>query len=216
VATPERRPLTTRDRAIFQRLAAWLSARRVAPNAISLSSVLFAVAAGLCLLGTTSPNSRVLFLLSAVFVQLRLLANMLDGMVALAAGESSPLGDLWNEVPDRFADSIILVSAGYALGGVVVLGWLAGLLALLTAYLRAFGATHGVRGLFLGPMAKPHRMATMTAASLWAALVPVDWPGGVNHEVGALTMALWTIVVGAVVTVVRRLNRIVVELRSGT
>ena len=155
-----------------------------------------------------------LFVLAAVFVQLRLLANMLDGMVAIAAGESSALGDMWNEVPDRFADSIIIVSAGYALGGSVMLGWLATVLAVLTAYLRAFGATHGIKGLFLGPMAKPHRMAAVTAACLWAALVPANWPGGMAHGIGALTIALWAIVIGGAITVVRRLNRIAVELRS--
>jgi phosphatidylglycerophosphate synthase len=214
VTNPERRPLRTRERAVFQRLALWLTARRVRPNAISLSSILFAIAAGLCLVGTASSSSRLLFVLAAVFVQLRLLANMLDGMVAMAAGESSALGDMWNEVPDRFADSIIIVGAGYALGGNIQLGWLATVLAVLTAYLRAFGATHGIKGLFLGPMAKPHRMAAVTAACLWGALVPMKWPGGIAHEIGAITIALGTIVIGGAITVVRRLNRITVELRS--
>jgi phosphatidylglycerophosphate synthase len=198
--------------AAFQRLAAWLAARRVRPNAISMSSIVFAAAAGACLIGTTAWSSVPLFVLAAVFVQLRLLANMLDGMVALGSGESSSLGDMWNEVPDRFADAIILVSAGYALGGTVVLGFLAGMLALLTAYLRAFGATHGVMGLFLGPMAKPHRMAAVTAACLWAALVPANWPGGSGYQVGAMSVALCLIVLGGIVTVIRRLNRIVATL----
>ena len=211
---PERRPLKTREVAVFQRLAEWLTTRRVTPNAISLSSVFFAAAAGACLVGTDVSNNRLLFLPAAAFVQLRLLANMLDGMVALAAGESTPLGDMWNEVPDRFADAIILVAAGYALGGTVVAGWLASVLALLTAYLRAFGATHGIKGLFLGPMAKPHRMAAVTAACLWVALVPVTWPGGREHEIGAITIALWLIVVGCIVTVLRRLSRIAAELGS--
>lgn len=216
MAGQERRPLKTRERAVFQRLASWLTARGVRPNAISLSSIVFAAAAGACLVGTTSSNSVLLFMLAAVFVQLRLLANMLDGMVALLSGESTPLGDLWNEVPDRFADVIILVSAGYALGGTIVLGYLAGIVAVLTAYLRAFGATHGVMGLFLGPMAKPHRMAVVSAACLWAALVPAGWPGGSGHQVGAMTMALWLIVLGGIVTVRRRLNRIAAELGTRT
>jgi len=214
VAGTERRPLRTRDLVAFQRLASWLIARRVRPNAISLSSIVFAAVAGACLAGTTASSSRPLFVLAAAFVQLRLLANMLDGMVALGAGGSSPLGDMWNEVPDRFADALILVGAGYAIGGNVVLGYVATMLALLTAYLRAFGATHGVMGLFLGPMAKPHRMAAVTAACLWGALVPARWPGGNEHQVGAMTIALWLIVLGGMVTLVRRLNRIVAELRT--
>jgi phosphatidylglycerophosphate synthase len=214
VAGSERRPLKTRDRAVFQRLASGMAARRVPPNVISASSILFAAAAGACLVGTTGSNSRLLFVLAAVFVQLRLLANMLDGMVALSTGESTPLGDMWNEVPDRFADVMILVGAGYAVGGSIELGFVASMLALLTAYLRAFGATHGVSGLFLGPMAKPHRMAAVTVACLWAALVPVTFPGGIGHELGAMTIALWLIVAGAIVTVVRRLNRIASALSS--
>lgn len=212
MAGTERRPLKTRDVKAFQRLSSWLIARRVRPNAISLSSIVFAAVAGAGLAGTTSWSPRLLFALAAVFVQLRLLANMLDGMVALGTGEPSPLGDLWNEVPDRFADAIILVGAGYALGGTIVLGYLATMLALLTAYLRAFGATHGVTGLFLGPMAKPHRMAAVTAACLWGALVPANWPGGSEHQVGAMTLALWLIVLGGIVTVVRRLSRMVAVL----
>jgi phosphatidylglycerophosphate synthase len=179
-----------------------------------MSSIVFAVAAGACLVGTTASSGRPLFLLAAAFVQLRLLANMLDGMVAVGSGKSSPLGDMWNEVPDRFADVIILVSAGHALGGTVMAGYLASVLALLTAYVRAFGATHGVMGLFLGPMAKPHRMAAVTAACLWAALVPAAWPGGSGRQSGVMTMALWLIVLGGIVTVIRRLNRVVAELRT--
>jgi phosphatidylglycerophosphate synthase len=214
VTNPERRPLKTRDVAAFQRLATWLIARRVRPNAISLSSIVFATAASACLAATIVSSSRPLFVLAAIFVQLRLLANMLDGMVALGSGESSPLGDLWNEVPDRFADALILVGAGYAIGGNALLGYVATMLALLTAYLRAFGATHGVMGLFLGPMAKPHRMAAVTAACLWGASVPASWPGGSGHQVGAMTIALWLIVLGGIVTVIRRLKRIVIELRT--
>ena len=42
-----------------------------------------------------------LFLVAAVCVQLRLLANLLDGMVAVGSGQASRIGELYNEVPDR-------------------------------------------------------------------------------------------------------------------
>jgi phosphatidylglycerophosphate synthase len=176
--TTERRPLTTRELSIFQRLAAGLIAMRVRPNAISLMSIAFAAAAAWCLVVTSrvdGAQARWFFALGAVFVQLRLLANMLDGMVAIGSGDTSPLGDLFNEVPDRLTDALILIGAGYALGGSVVLGYGATILAVFTAYLRAFGGTHGVKRLFLGPMAKPHRMAAVTAGCLWTALAPATW-----------------------------------------
>ncbi len=215
--TSDRRPLATREMSVFQWFAAWLIATRVRPNAISLLSIAFAGIAGALLVATSWHGGAAAwwrFLLAALFVQLRLLANMLDGMVAVGSGDTSPLGDLFNEVPDRVADAIILISAGYALGGSATAGYMAAIVAVFTAYLRAFGGVHGVRGLFLGPMAKPHRMATITAACAWSALVPSSWPGGAAHPQGAMAIALWAITLGGIVTAARRLRRIAVTMRE--
>ena len=48
--------------------------------------------------------------------QLRLTANMLDGMVALASGRASKVGELYNEVPDRVSDAAVFIGAGLAWG----------------------------------------------------------------------------------------------------
>ena len=214
----ERRPLASRDADVAQRVAAWLIARRVQANAVSLSSIGFAALAALCLVETSSAtivNARMLFGLAALLVQLRLLANLLDGMVAVGSGRASPLGELYNEVPDRVADMFILLAAGFAAGGTPALGYLAALVAVLTAYLRAFGNAAGVRGLFMGPMAKPQRMATITAACVYAACAPTDWPGAIpSAGTGAIRMGLALIVTGGVLTSLRRLRRIAVELRG--
>ena len=45
------------------------------------------------------------WLCGAVLVQLRLLANVLDGMVAVGRGVASPVGELYNEIPDRVSDT---------------------------------------------------------------------------------------------------------------
>src|SRR6478672_1892595 len=50
----------------------------------------------------------------AVCVQLRLLANLLDGMVAVASNRTSKLGELFNEFPDRLSDAATLIGLGYA------------------------------------------------------------------------------------------------------
>jgi hypothetical protein len=57
-------------------------------------------------------------------------------MVAVEGHRSSPNGVLFNEIPDRFEDSIFIVAFGYA-AGLDWLGYLAALLAMLTAYIRA-------------------------------------------------------------------------------
>ena len=156
----ERRPIASRQLRIMQRVADWLIARRVPPNAISLASIAFAALAGLCLLATRATGgglARVFFVLAALCVQGRLLANLFDGMVAVGSGQASKLGELYNDVPDRIADVLILVGAGFGLGGSPVLGCAAALLALFVAYLRLLGNALGVRDLFIGPVGKRRR-----------------------------------------------------------
>jgi phosphatidylglycerophosphate synthase len=216
----ERRPLASRNLRVMQGIAAWLVSRDVSANAISLASIGFAVLAWLCLLGTASSDSlrvRLLFVLAAGFVQLRLLANLLDGMVAIGSGKASPAGELYNEVPDRIADALILIGAGFAAGGTPALGYAAALCAVFVAYMRALGGSLGAKALFIGPMAKPQRMATITAACAYIACVPADWPGGLaGGRYGAMSVALVLIVAGSAVTAVRRLQRIAAQLRANS
>jgi hypothetical protein len=102
---------------------------------------------------------------------------------------------------DRIADPLLLVPAGYATGFAFgpELGWLCGLLALLTAYIRAMGGSAGLSQGFQGPMAKPHRMAALTLGLVAAALtVPLGLDGGV------LLATLAVIALGALATAWRR------------
>jgi phosphatidylglycerophosphate synthase len=94
------------------------------------------------------------------------------------------------------------VGAGFAAGGLaygLTIGWVAALLALGTAYVRALGAAAGAGQCFLGPMAKQHRMATMTFASLGAAVA-----GFFGYGACVIFIALAVIVAGAAITVARR------------
>ena len=78
-----------------------------------------------------------------MLIQMRLLCNLFDGMVAVEGGHKTKSGEIYNELPERFADVFILVGAGNAWMRVEwgpLLGWLCAVLALLTAYVRALGA----------------------------------------------------------------------------
>lgn len=208
-----RRPLTSRQLPVFQWLAARLARTRITPNAISMASIVFGALAGAAMAATAEvddgPLRRLLWLLGAVFIQLRLLANMLDGMVAVEGGKRSPVGDLYNEVPDRLSDAATLIGAGLAVGGRLDLGFAAALLAVLVAYVRALGASLGAGQIFLGPFAKPHRMALMTATCLACAVLPAAWQtvhGATG--IGIVGAALAVISLGCVLTTWRRLRRI--------
>ena len=153
-----RRPIRSRDAGWARAAASRLARLGVSPNQISLASVL---AAGLATLSLSLFPQPWLALGCVAGVQLRLLCNLLDGMVAVEHGRKTPLGVLYNEFPDRVADSVILVALGYACE-VPWLGWLSALGAALTAYVRVFGGALGFAQDFRGPMAKQHRMAVLT------------------------------------------------------
>lgn len=207
----DRRPLSSRDSGWARAIARRLSASGITPNQISMASMVMAACAGAAfwLAGTAAPGPRVaLLLIAALFCQLRLLCNLFDGMVAIEGGKQAADGPFWNEFPDRVADILILTGVGYGIGA-PALGWAAAALAVLTAYTRELGRNCGLPADFSGPMAKQHRMATITAAALLSLLEPL-WRG--QNEV--LAAALWLIAVGAAVTALRRAANVVRGLRA--
>lgn len=208
----DRRPLKSRDTAAAQRFASWLVALRISPDAISLAGMVAGVAAGAALLATTNwpAGERWWWAAAAVGVQLRLLCNLFDGMVAIASGRASPVGELYNDLPDRVSDTAVLVGLGYAAGH-PWLGFTAALLAMLTAYVRTLGKALGTGSDFGGPMAKPQRMFVVTMVALWLALAPASWRPLVAGE-GLPTLGLTVIVVGAAWTAWRRLRNVARQL----
>jgi phosphatidylglycerophosphate synthase len=207
--------LKSRNSGWARALAALLVKMRVRPNTISLFSVLFAALAGKALWLVPDVSTRAamaLYFGAAAGIQLRLLCNLLDGMVAIEGGMKSKTGEIWNDLPDRIADAFILLGAGYSLRGVwwgPTLGWLATALAIFTAYVRLMGGAAGVTQQFCGPMAKPHRMATLTLACLAAGLERyLGWPPR------AMPLALALVIVGSAATAARRTWRIARELEA--
>lgn len=191
-----RRPIKSRSLAVFQKLAAWLARTSVTPNQISIASIGFALLGVLALLLIPGWVGLVI---CALAIQLRLLCNLLDGMVAVEGGKKSALGDLYNELPDRISDSLLLIALGYA-AGLGWLGWLAALLAMLTAYIRVLGGALNLSQDFRGPQSKSQRMAVMTGACLLGALL-VTWD---SHRL-VLFAALMIITLGSIWTCYARL-----------
>jgi phosphatidylglycerophosphate synthase len=209
-----RRPIAARELKSSRRAAAWLARCGVSANAISVAGMIAGLLAGFAFVCTHGAAAPVLWLAAAALIQLRLVANMLDGMVALESGTASKLGELYNEVPDRVSDSATLIGLGYALGGDVVLGYAAASAAIATAYIRVLGVAAGAPAEFCGPMAKQQRMfvATATAAICGIAALFGTTAALGGYGVPALVLALIT--AGSIVTAVRRLLRIAVHLRG--
>ncbi|MEJ1934160.1 CDP-alcohol phosphatidyltransferase family protein [Nostoc sp. NIES-2111] len=213
-----RRPIPARGLATSRGLAAWLAARGVTPNQISLFGLAVGIGSGLALAltGFAPDWTGPLAVASAVFVGLRGAANMLDGMVAVEHGKASRLGMLYNELPDRISDVALMAGAGYAAGGSPVVGWLAACAALVVAYIRTLVCLAGAPADFGGLMAKQQRMFSLAGAALWLGLAPSAWqpvwgPGG---SWGIVAAVLWLIVVGGVQTAWVRLRRAAAALNA--
>ncbi|WP_415756783.1 CDP-alcohol phosphatidyltransferase family protein [Pseudomonas sp. LT1P18] len=200
-----RRPIKTRSAGWAKRITDILVKRDISPNQISVASIAFA------LVGVVALNidSGVIgSICCAIGIQLRLLCNLFDGMVAIEGGKKSDIGSLYNEFPDRIADSLLIVGLGYAIGQ-SDLGWFAALAAALTAYVRVFGGSIGLKQTFIGPMAKQHRMAVMTAGLLLNAIEANVYG---THYV--LLIALAVIAIGSVATCVTRTLAIAKQLKG--
>lgn len=208
-----RRPIKARGSGWARRLAAALAHAGAAPDLISAASVAISLLGGALMLGAGATSGQplvraVFFIAAAVCIQLRLLCNLLDGMVAVEHGRGSPAGPIWNELPDRVSDVALLVAAGYAAGAGGVrfaadAGWLCAVLALMTAYVRELGRDLGLPADYAGPMAKQQRMAVLTAACVVGALEPLWGWRGVSLMIGLLIVAA-----GAAITTARRTRTI--------
>lgn len=204
MSTENRRPLTSRQSRWANKFASYLVHRTpITPNQISLLSIVFAFLGAAFLL--TMP-STVGYLLAAICIQLRLLCNLLDGMVAVEGGKKTADGALFNEVPDRVADSLLIVAAGYGVS-YAWLGWLTALLAVTTAYIRVLGGSLAQPQLFTGPMAKPHRMALLTGACVISAI-----EYNYHADNNALLIALIIMAIGTAITCLVRLTKIKAQL----
>ncbi|NKQ09124.1 CDP-alcohol phosphatidyltransferase family protein [Pseudomonas sp. SST3] len=198
-----RRPIKSRSQRWATTLATLLIAHDVSPNQISIASIGFAVVAAAALVASASV---IVSFAAILFIQLRLVCNLLDGMVAVEGGKQSRLGSLYNEFPDRIADTVLIVALGYAAGS-PSLGWFAALAAALTAYVRVFGGALGLKQTFSGPMAKQHRMAAMTAG------LALNIPESIFFATSnSLLLALVIIAAGSVMTCVSRTRIIAGQL----
>lgn len=213
----ERRPISSRSTRWAVTMATMLAHRRIMPNTISIASVVCAMAAALCFAAISLTEARliqaILLVAGATSIQMRLLCNLFDGMVAVEGGFKTPSGEIFNDFPDRLSDPLILIGAGYCVGcsGLLpALGWAAAVMALLTAYTRVLGASSGAAHHFAGPMAKQHRMAVITGAAL---LSIIECASEFRGYVFATALSL--VILGCIITVIRRLRLIVGELEHG-
>ena len=210
-----RRPIKSRNTVWAGKISRLLISLKLKPNHISIASVFFAFLSGVSILYAfkVTENFKGLFVfLSLICIQLRLLCNLFDGMVAVEGGFKTKSGEIFNELPDRFSDCLIIVPIGYCLTNInyaIELAWCCGVFSVLTAYTRSLGGACGVNNVFHGPMAKPQRMALLTVAYLVVSfLMNSDWAPKI------LYYTLVVLLFGTIITLIRRTYIIINSLEK--
>jgi phosphatidylglycerophosphate synthase len=176
----------------------------VHPDVISHASIVAAALAAVCF--WRGKDAPILLLIAPLLCYVRLWLNMLDGMVALAAGKASRRGEIVNDLPDRVSD--VLIFAGVAHSGLAhaALAYWAAILAIMTAYAGLFGQAVAGRREFGGVMSKPWRMVVLHIGA-WMTLALLQMNR--SDTVLGLSVLDWTCVViniGCLQTITVRLR----------
>jgi phosphatidylglycerophosphate synthase len=189
------------------------------PDIVSYASIGAAAGAGICF--WQSMHWPWLLLIGSVLCFVRLWFNMLDGMVALAAGKASFKGEIINELPDRISDVLIFVGVAYSGLAHPASGYLAAILALMTAYVGMLGQAVGAQRQFGGLMAKPWRMVVLSIGAVVTMVLLLRADGGAGYpavpaggQFSILDWACVVVVLGCVQTIVVRLAAMVRNLRN--
>ena len=173
----------------------------ISADAISYFSIVIAAGAALCFWQAGRHPS--LLVVAPLLCGMRLWCNMLDGMVALAAGSASPRGEMLNDLPDRISDVIIFVGAAHSGWMHPLLGYWAAIFSLGTAYVGLLGQAVAGRREFGGIMSKPWRMVALALGA---------WLSFFFRRIPGLDLACLVVIGGCVQTIVHRLRRILRSL----
>jgi len=182
--------------------------RGIHPDAISYLSIVAALIAAICF--WKSGTTRWLLIIAPLFCYLRLWLNMLDGLVAFAAGKASRRGELLNDLPDRISDIVIFV--GVAHSGLMnpLIGYWTAIFAVLTSYVGLFGQALRVQRQFGGVMSKPWRMVALSIGAWLTFFLPPP----ASASLAILDWTCLLIIAGCVETIVVRLKHITAALQD--
>ncbi|HEY2802268.1 MAG TPA: hypothetical protein VGI85_16900, partial [Chthoniobacterales bacterium] len=162
-----------------------------------------------------SAQHPALLLVAPLFCALRLWCNMLDGMVAIAAGRASWRGEILNDLPDRVSDVLVFVGAAHSRWMHPLLGYWAAIFSLSAAYVGLLGQAVGVQREFGGFMSKPWRMVALgLSAWLTYALLISNNQAIVFVRLTLLDWACLLVVAGCLQTSALRLGRILRALQA--
>ncbi|HEY9687381.1 MAG TPA: CDP-alcohol phosphatidyltransferase family protein [Coleofasciculaceae cyanobacterium] len=146
----------------FQRLLkpllVLLAGLKISPNQITLSALFLSLCGGI-LIGNAAFQPELLLAMPLILF-IRMALNALDGMLAREYQQSTPLGEILNEVGDIVSDAVLYLPLMFLYPESMIIVFQIGLLALLASLSEFSGVlTKTMTGLrrYDGPMGKSDR-----------------------------------------------------------
>lgn len=182
----------------FQRLlrplVAWLAARGVSANQVTVAAALLSFAHGGWI--AWAPQSAWPLLLLPVTLFLRMALNAIDGMLAREFAQKSRVGALLNEIGDVLSDVALYLPLALLAGVSPVAVVMAVIASLLAEFAGVCALLVGSERRYDGPMGKSDRACVFGAFGL---LFGLGWVPGVVGSALA-----WLVALLALLTLLRR------------
>ena len=178
--------------------------RRVHPDYLTLGALALSAVGGLLLIAGNWLLALELLIVPVAIGRTAL--NALDGLVARGTGLARPWGELLNEFCDRLADVALFIGVCFAPGSNARLGAVTMVVMLLSSYLGTAAKAAGGKRQYIGVMGKADRMIFLGLAAVLAVLLP---------GLPIFTIYLAIVLLGLLLTIVRRLQASYADLQSG-
>lgn len=197
--------LKPKFQALLRPLCAWLAARGVTANQVTVAAFALSLAHGAA--NYASAGGRVILLLLPLVLFIRMAMNAIDGMLAREFNQKSKLGAVLNELTDVLSDAALYLPFAAFTGvnaGLVFAVVLGGVIAEMTGVI---GVQIGASRRYDGPFGKSDRAVFFGAFAFVAAL-------GANYGLWSNLLLAAAALLGAL-TIVNRARGALKEVADG-
>ena len=183
--------LKPRFQSLLRPLVSKMSARGITANQVTLAAA--AISLLIALVVTWQAQHLWVFVLSPIWMFLRMALNAIDGMLAREFGQQSKLGAYLNELCDVIADSALYLPFALLAGvpALLVVGVV--LMAAVVEYAGVLGLMVGASRRYDGPMGKSDRAAVFGLLGAGAAFDVLDSLWITNILVVVLALLIYTL-----------------------
>jgi len=131
----------------------------VDPDHVSYAATLVAMGTALCLINAAGHHW--LLLVGIVTIFLRMTLNTIDGVMAIARGKKTLVGEVVNALPDRYSDVFLMLGFVFSPLCDQTLAIIAMVTVWLVSYTGMLGKAVGVSWQHQGPLGKVERLITV-------------------------------------------------------